>query len=95
MAFDKNYVHHGRNDQYTLVHKDSHITLLPMTPESILKDNINRANKAKRKKNKSENQIMAKEFDQKMKPNNKPSSVASEIKLKSACYLPQNLILMS
>ena len=28
---------------------------------------------------------MAKEFEQQMKPNNKPSSVASEIKLKSAC----------
>ena len=31
------------------------------------------------------NQIVAKEFEQLMKPNNKPSSVASEIKLKSAC----------
>ena len=30
---------------------------------------------------------MAKEFEQQMKPNNKPSSVASEIKLKSACLL--------
>ena len=52
--FDTNSVHHGRNNQYTLVHKDSHITLLPMTPESILKDDINRANKAKQEKNKSE-----------------------------------------
>ena len=39
--FDKNFVHHGRNNQYTLVHKDKHITLLPMTPDSILKDDIN------------------------------------------------------
>ena len=30
---------------------------------------------------------MAKEFEQQMKPNNKPSSVASKIKLKSACLL--------
>ena len=30
---------------------------------------------------------MAKEFEQQMKPNNKPSGVASEIKLKSACLL--------
>ena len=30
---------------------------------------------------------MAKEFEQQMKPNNKPSSVVSEIKLKSACLL--------
>ena len=58
-----------------------------MTPDSILKDDINRANKAKQEKNKSENQIVAKEFEQQMKPNSKPSSVASEIKLKSACLL--------
>ena len=31
------------------------------------------------------NQIVEKEFEKQMKPNNKPSSVASEIKLKSAC----------
>ena len=43
----KKIVHHDRNNQYTLVHKDKHITLLPMTPDSILKDGINRANKAK------------------------------------------------
>ena len=36
----KNSVHHGRNTQYTLVHKDKNITLLPMTPDSILKDDI-------------------------------------------------------
>ena len=59
-----------------------------MTPDSILKDDINRANKAKQEKNKSENQIVAKEFEQQMQPNNnKQSSVASEIKLKSACLL--------
>ena len=45
------------------------------TPASI----INRANKAQQEKNKSENQIVAKEFEQQMKPNNKPSSIASEI----------------
>ena len=93
--FDKKFVHHGRNNQYTLVHNDKNITLLPMTLDSILKDDINRANKAQQEKNKSENQIVAKEFEQQMKPNNKPSSVASEIKLKSACLFATNLILMS
>ena len=85
--FDKNSVHHGRNNHYTLVRKDKNITLLPMTLDSILKDDINRANKAKQEKNKSENQIAAKEFEQQMKPNNKPSSVVYEIKLKSGCLL--------
>ena len=50
-----------------------------MTPEHILKDDIDRANKAKQEKNKSENQIVTKEFEQQMKPNNKPSSVTSEL----------------
>ena len=58
-----------------------------MTPDFILKDDINKANKAKQEKNKSENQIVAKEFEQQMKPNNKPSSVASEIKLRSGRLL--------
>ena len=50
--FDKKIVHHGRNNQYTLVHKDKNITLIPMTPDSIFKDDINRANKAKQEQNK-------------------------------------------
>ena len=58
-----------------------------MSRDSILKDDINRASKAKHEQNKSENQIVAKEFEQQMKPNNKPSSVAFEIKLKSGCLL--------
>ena len=86
--FDKHSVHHGKKNQYTLVHKDKNITLLPMSPEHILKDDLTRASKAKQEQNKSENQIVAKEFEQQHKPNNKPSSsVASEIKLKSACLL--------
>ena len=59
-----------------------------MSPDSIWKDDINRANEAKRENNKSENQIVAKEFEQQTKPNNKPSyHVASEIKLKSGSLL--------
>ncbi len=65
-----------------------------MTPDSILKDDINRANEAKQEKNKSENQIVAKEFEQQMKPNNKPSSVASEIKLKIACVLATKSVIL-
>src|SRR5215216_6918020 len=44
--------------------------------------------KQNRSKIRVKNQIVAKEFEQQMKPNNKPSShVASEIKLKSGCLL--------
>ena len=85
--FDKNSVHHGRTNQYTLVHKDQNITLLPMSPEHIMKDDIARASKEKQDLHKSENQIVAKEFEQHNKPNKSSSSVASEIKLKSGCLL--------
>ena len=43
--------------------------------------------KHNRRRIRVKNQIVAKEFEQQMKTNNKPSSVASEIKLKSACLL--------
>ena len=63
-----------------------------MTPDSILEDDIHRANKAKQEKNKTGNQIVAIEFEQEMKPNNKPSSVATKSDIdeldfsKSVCY---------
>ena len=58
-----------------------------MSPEHIMKDDIARASKAKQKQSESENQIVAKEFEQHNKPNKQPSSVTSEIKLKSGCLL--------
>src|ERR1041384_1575049 len=58
--------------------------LLPMSPEQIVKDNLARASKAKQEKNKSENEIAAKEFEQQHKTNSKSSSaVSNEIKLTS------------
>ena len=58
-----------------------------MSPEHIMKDDIARASNAKQDLHKSENQIVAKEFEQHNKPNKSSSSVASEIKLKSGCLL--------
>ena len=46
--------------RYTLVHKDKHVTLLPMSSEHILKDDLPRDSKAKQEQNKSENEIVAK-----------------------------------
>jgi hypothetical protein len=43
--FDRNYVHHGATNQYTFVHNDKPIVLLPMSPESILKDDLARASR--------------------------------------------------
>ena len=85
--FDKNSVHHGSTNQYTLVHKDKKIALLPMSPEQILKDDLARASKAKKQEiNKSENQIVAQEFAQQHKTNTN-SSPSPEIKLTSPCFL--------
>jgi hypothetical protein len=35
--FDTNAVHHGRSNNYTLAHKGKKITLLPLTPNEIVK----------------------------------------------------------
>jgi hypothetical protein len=43
--FDRNFVHHGATNQYTFVHDDKPIVLLPMSPESILKDDLARASR--------------------------------------------------
>ena len=83
--FDKNVVHHGSTNQHTFVHKDNKIALLPMTPEQILKDDIARASKAKKQEQqKSENQVVAKEFIQHHKTDNSSkSNDASAIDRKS------------
>src|SRR3954468_14619864 len=82
--FDRNVVHHGRTNQFTLVHMDKKVALLPMSPEQIMKDDHARASKPKQEKNKSENEIAAKEFEQQHKTNSKSSLVVSnEIKLTS------------
>jgi hypothetical protein len=59
--FDINSIHHGATNQYTLVHNDKPIVLLPMSPESILKDDLARASRRHTEQKKmSENQIIAK-----------------------------------
>jgi hypothetical protein len=61
--FDRNSIHHGATNQYTFVHNDKPIVLLPMSPESILKDNLARASRTHTEQKKlSENQIIAKEI---------------------------------
>ena len=58
--YDRESVHHGRTNQYSLMHDGKKIGLKPMTPEQILKDDLARASRAKNgEKHKSENQIAA------------------------------------
>src|SRR3954467_3414818 len=86
--FDRNVVHHCRTTQFTLVHMDKNIALLPMSPAQILKDDLARASKAKQEKHKSENEIAAKEFEQQHKTNSKSKpAVSNEIKLTSPTLL--------
>src|SRR4051812_49610386 len=56
--FDRESVHNGKTNHYSLMHNGKKIGLKPMTPEQILKDDLARASRAKtEEKNKSENQI--------------------------------------
>ena len=45
--YDKESVHNGRTNHYTLVHNGKKIGLKPMTPEHILKDDLARASREK------------------------------------------------
>jgi hypothetical protein len=41
--YDKNTTHHGRSNKYSFVHKDKKVSLIPMSPEEIIKDDLDRA----------------------------------------------------
>lgn len=61
--FYRNFVHHGATNQYTFVHNDKPIVLLPMSLESILKDDLARASRAHNEQKKlSENLIVARDY---------------------------------
>jgi hypothetical protein len=86
--FDRNFVHHGATNQYTFVHNDKPIVLLPMSPESILKDDLARASRTHTEQKKmSENQIIAKEIMPSKSTTKPRPQHAHEIRLKSTCLL--------
>ena len=85
--FDRESVHHGKTNHYTLLHNGKKIGLKPMTPEQILKDDIARASRAKtEKKQQSENQIVANEVMPPSKNNKSSAELPNEIRLKK-CFL--------
>jgi hypothetical protein len=45
--YDKQCLHDGRTNKYTLIHKGKKIVLHPMSPEQILKDDLARASRNK------------------------------------------------
>ncbi|XP_072148509.1 uncharacterized protein [Setaria viridis] len=70
--FDTDCMHHGRSNQYSLIHHDKKIVLLPMSPEAIVRDDV-----AKAKKTKTESKKNVKSV----------SSKKDEIRLKGHCLL--------
>jgi hypothetical protein len=51
--FDIDCMHHGRSNQYSLIHHDKKIILLSMSPEAIVRDDVAKATKAKTENNKN------------------------------------------
>jgi hypothetical protein len=49
--FDRESVHNGKTNQYSLTHAGKKIGLKPMTPEQILKDDLARASRLKKRTN--------------------------------------------
>src|SRR5215203_3060375 len=86
--FDRESVHNGKTNQYSLVHDGKKIGLKPMTPEQILKDDLARASRVKNEeKLKSENQIVAADFVPHKTNTKSDSNHATEIRLKNPCLL--------
>jgi hypothetical protein len=46
-------MHHGRSNQYSLIHHDKKIIFLPMSPKAIVRDDVAKATKAKTENNKN------------------------------------------
>jgi hypothetical protein len=46
--FDREFVHNGKTNQYSLIHAGNKIGHKPMTPEQILKDDLARASSLKK-----------------------------------------------
>jgi hypothetical protein len=86
--FDRESVHNGKTNQYSLTHAGKKIGLKPMTPEQILKDDLARASRLKNEdKHKSENQIIAADFVPPKHSSKSDSNHATEIRLKNPCLL--------
>jgi hypothetical protein len=86
--FDRESVHNGKTNQYSLIHAGKKIGLKPMTQEQILKDDLARASRLKtEEKHKSEHQIIAADFVPPKHTSKSESNHATEIRLKSPCLL--------
>ena len=60
LQFDTDSMHHGRSNQYSLLHHDKKVVLLPMSPEAIVHDEIAKSEKAESESNKSDKSVVDK-----------------------------------
>ena len=60
--FDTNCRHHGRSNQYSLIHCDKKLVLLPMSPEAIVHDDIAKAAKDKTENTKLSNLLQVRKM---------------------------------
>ena len=65
--FDTDSMHHGRSNQYSLLHHDKKIVLLPMSPEAIVRDDVARAAKAKSESNQNMKSVADKKDEIRLK----------------------------
>jgi hypothetical protein len=87
--FDKDYMHHGRLNQYSFLHHDKKIVLHPMSPEAIMHNAVAAARKTK-SHNHAEiaNHVAAKDSVKHEKTHtNFVASKKSEFTLKGGCLL--------
>jgi hypothetical protein len=86
--FDRESVHNGKTNQYSLIHAGKKTGLKPMTPKQIFKDDLARASRLKNKeKHKSENHIIATDFVPPKHTSKSNSNHATKIRLKNPCLL--------
>ena len=94
--YDKQCLHDGRTNQYTLTHKGKKIILHPMSPEQILKDDLSRASRNTNiEHTKSENQKVVYELEHFNKIHKSDPSTSKEIKLKGASFLTTRAKILS
>jgi hypothetical protein len=87
--FDKDYMHHGRLNQYSFLHHDKKIVLHPMSPEGIMHNDVAAARKTKYHDHAEiANHVATKDGVKHEKTHtNSVASKKSDITLKGGCLL--------
>jgi hypothetical protein len=96
--FDKDFMHHGRLNQYSFLHHDKKIVLHPMSHKAIMHDDIAAAARKTKSHDHAEiaNHIAAKDGVKHEKTHtNSVASKKSEMILKGGCLLSTKSVSMN